>query len=123
MPALDALRTEVAGPDFAFLALNADIDRRHATRFLERNKLDVPIAFGGPRLQRTYLLPGLPYTVLVDREGYMIKQWIGQLSKSSFTDIRAAIAAERSRHDPAGLGARYSPPVAGPPTPAGAPPS
>lgn len=105
IPLLDALRKEVAGPDFAFLGLNADIDRRHATKFLSRTGLDMPIAFGGPRLQRTYLYPGLPFTVLVDGEGRRIRRWIGQLTSSRFAEIRGAIAAERARRSPAASGA------------------
>jgi thiol-disulfide isomerase/thioredoxin len=116
MPMLDTLRQESAGPDFAFLGLNADIDRRHAVKFLATNGLALPIAFGGPRLERTYLYPGLPFTVLVDGEGRLIRRWIGELTRSRFAEIRSAIAAERARRT-LGTGERTRQPTVPPSAP------
>ena len=94
MPALDSLQRELTGERFAFVALNADADRKAAERFLDRHGLRFPVAFGGPDLRSTYHYPGLPYTLLVDAEGRLIRRWIGQLSGADLRVIRALVAAE-----------------------------
>ncbi len=95
MPALDSLRRRLAGDDFAFLALNVDIDRNDADRFADRFGFGFPILYGGPAMEAQFHYPGLPYTVLVDREGRVVRRWIGQLSRQDFDLIGFLVGTER----------------------------
>lgn len=98
MPALDSLRRDLAEDEhFALLALNADAKRAQADRFLADEELQLPVAYGGPSLQVRYRYPGLPYTVLVDGEGRVIRRWIGQLHAADLLAIRTLIRAEHAR--------------------------
>lgn len=100
MPALDSLQASLEGPDFAFVALNADGDRGDADEFVERHGFRFEVGYGGPALERNYRYPGLPYTVLVDGEGRLIRRWIGQLSTAAFESIRLLVADERRQRVP-----------------------
>lgn len=98
MPALDSLQRELSTDDrFALLAINADVDRAQADAFLVRQKLHLPVAYGGAAMQARYRYPGLPYTVLVDTEGRVIRRWIGQLQDADLMTIRTLVRTEHLR--------------------------
>lgn len=99
LPALDRLRRSIADSGFAFLALNEDVDPSDATEFLRRIDLDLPIAFGRGRLEESYHYPGLPYTVLLDREGRVAQRWIGLIDARQLEGVRATVLAELARED------------------------
>jgi thiol-disulfide isomerase/thioredoxin len=94
MPALDSLQRALEGPDFALLALNADAERRDADRFLTEIGRTFTVLYGGPSLSSRYHYPGLPYTVLVDGEGRVVRRWIGQLSPGDMDAIRLLVRSE-----------------------------
>jgi thiol-disulfide isomerase/thioredoxin len=94
MPALDTLQRVLAGEGFAFLALNEDVDRRDAERFLAEFGFRFPVLYGDGDLQRLYGYPGLPYSILVDRRGRVIRRWIGELGPRDFALIRTLVRAE-----------------------------
>ncbi len=107
MPALDTLQRNLAGDGFAFFALNEDENRRNAERFLNDFHFSFPVLFGEGRLRQLYHYPGLPYTLLVDPAGRVIRRWIGELSRRDLTTIGLLVEAER--------GAQGSPRAAGAP--------
>jgi thiol-disulfide isomerase/thioredoxin len=88
MPALDSLQRSLRAPGFAFLAISEDERRSDAERFLQELGLDFPVLFGDGRLRSLLHYPGLPYTLLVDREGRIVRRWIGQLGRPDFELIR-----------------------------------
>jgi thiol-disulfide isomerase/thioredoxin len=94
MPALDTLQRALAGDGFAFLALSEDASRRDAERFVAEFGFRFPVLYGEGRLQELYAYPGLPYTLLVDREGRVIRRWIGELGPRDFALIRMLVRSE-----------------------------
>jgi thiol-disulfide isomerase/thioredoxin len=88
MPALDSLQRSLQAPEFAFLAISEDERRSDAERFLQELGLEFPVVFGDGRLRNLLHYPGLPYTLLVDREGRILRRWIGQLAGPDFELIR-----------------------------------
>ncbi len=94
MPALDTLQRTLAGEGFAFLALNEDQNRRDADRFVAEFGFRFLVLYGEGRLQRLYHYPGLPYTLLVDRQGRVIRRWIGELGAGDLALIRTLVRSE-----------------------------
>ncbi len=97
MPALDSLRRELTDPAFVFLAMNEDEDIGAARAFLDEHGFDFPVALGRGGLRQRFHYPGLPYTVLVDREGRIVNRWIGFAGPEQLQSIRALLRAELSR--------------------------
>lgn len=97
LPALDRLRRTMSDSEFAFVALNEDLDTADAVGFLRQLGLDPPVAFGRGRLAERYHYPGLPYTVLVDRDGRVAQRWIGLIDEKQLHGVRATILAELNR--------------------------
>jgi len=97
LPALDRLRRSIADSGFTFLGLNEDVDTADATAYLRQLRLELPSAFGRGRLQRTYHYPGLPYTVLLDRQGRVAQRWIGFIDAAQMENVRATILTELAR--------------------------
>ena len=100
MPALDALRQSIPDAGFQMLGFNEDSDRGDAAAFVTSHQVRFPVLLGGGQLRARYHLPGLPVTLVVDRQGRVAGRWIGQLESRQIADIRAVIAAELSRRDP-----------------------
>lgn len=97
MPALDSLRRSIEDPEFAFVTMNEDVMVGDAKMFLEEFGFDFPVLLGRGRLQRQYHYIGLPYTVLLDREGRVVQRWIGFAGEEQIAAIRAVIVAELTR--------------------------
>lgn len=94
MPALNTLQRDLSGDGFAFVALNEDTSRDAARRFLDEFHFSFPVLFGEGRLKQVYHYPGLPYTLLVDARGRIIRRWIGELSPRDLQSIRLLVSAE-----------------------------
>lgn len=77
MPALAGLARRMSGPDFEFLALSEDHNPDDAAHFLERLGLRLRVPLGNGGLKRAFHYPGLPFTVLIDRDGKVARTWIG----------------------------------------------
>lgn len=101
MPALDSLRRQITDPDFAFLSLNDDIDPWRAEQFVRELDLRFPVLLGRGRLRERYHYLGLPFTVLLDREGRVVQRWLGFAGPEQVQAERALIAAELERTAPA----------------------
>lgn len=52
-------------------------------------------------MTRAFHAPGLPYTVLLDREGKIVQRWVGYSGVDQATQIRAAIQLELGADRPA----------------------
>lgn len=103
MPALDSLRKAIADPDFQFITMNEDVKVADAQAFIDEFGFDFPVLLGKGDLKATYHYFGLPYTVLVDRDGKLIQQWIGYAGPDQLARIRTVIDAELLR-GPSGSG-------------------
>jgi thiol-disulfide isomerase/thioredoxin len=97
MPALDSLRREFGDSAFAFVALSDDVDAGAARGFLRENRFDFPVGLGKGALRDQFHAPGLPVTVLVDRQGREVRRWIGFAGPAQIGSIRALIRAELDR--------------------------
>jgi thiol-disulfide isomerase/thioredoxin len=97
MPALDTLRRALEGDAFAFLSINGDVSSKDARRFLRDVAIDMPFALAGPNLTDKFHAPGLPYSVLLDREGRIVQSWVGYSGPDQAGAIRAAAQMEIQR--------------------------
>lgn len=103
MPALDSLRRGIADPAFQFLTMNEDIHVGDARAFLEASGFDFPVLLGRGKLKTAYHYVGLPFTVLLDREGRVVQRWIGFAGAEQIAGIRAVVVAELERGAPSEL--------------------
>ncbi len=94
MPVLDTLQAALRGNGFAFLAISEDENRRNAERFVADLGFDFPVLFGDGRLKAQHHYPGLPYTVLVDREGRIVRRWFGELQPPDYQLIVTLVRSE-----------------------------
>ena len=97
MPALDSLRQSITHPDFEFVTFNEDIRVRSAESFLDEFGFDFPVALGRGDLKSKYHYIGLPFTVLLDRDGRVVERWIGFAGEAQMQAIRSVITAELDR--------------------------
>ena len=97
MPGLDSLRRAVRDSAFMYVSVNGDASRASAEGFLRDVGLEMPFAIAGSGVTRAFHAPGLPYTVLLDREGRIVQRWMGYSGADQTTQIRAAIQLELGR--------------------------
>lgn len=97
MPALDSLRRGIPDADFAFITMNEDVNVKDARAFIEEYGFDFPVLLGRGRLRQTYHYIGLPFTVLIDRDGKVVQRWIGFAGEEQLAAIRAVTLAELAR--------------------------
>lgn len=70
LPALDALRSSIAGQGGQVVAISIDNDRQNVARFRKAHALKLPIVHDGPDgLARELDLQAVPFTLVLDREG------------------------------------------------------
>lgn len=97
MPALDSLRRGIHDPDFGFITMNEDVSVRDARAFIDEYGFDFPVLLGRGRLRQTYHYMGLPFTILLDRDGKVVQRWIGFAGEDQLAAIRAVTVAELQR--------------------------
>ena len=107
LPALDSLRGEVADSEFAFVGINEEEDTTAARAFMDELGFTFPVAFGRGRLRPLFHYPGLPYTLLLDRRGWIAGSWIGYAGPEQLQAMRALIRSELSREDVSRRGHRH----------------
>ena len=90
-PLLAGLTRELAGSDFAVIAASDDIDPAAARRFVTEMEPPFAIAWARGALERELGYRGLPFTVLLDREGRVIKHYIGFGGARQFEVLRADV--------------------------------
>lgn len=101
MPALDSLQRSIEDSDFLFITMNEDIRVADARTFIEEHAFRFPVLLGRGRLKARYHYIGLPFTVLLDREGRVVQRWVGFAGEEQLAAIRAVIRAELDRGGPA----------------------
>ena len=79
---------------FGIAAISDDVDAGAMRRFVAEFAPPFPILVGGGRMKATYHYRGLPYTLLLDRQGRVIERIFGFGGAGEFTRLRASIAKE-----------------------------
>ena len=97
MPALDSLARSITHPDFAFVAMNDDIAASNARDFIGEYGFEFTVVLGSGKLGNQYHYVGLPYTVLLDRQGRVVQQWTGFAGAEQLQGIRTVAEAELLR--------------------------
>lgn len=100
LPLLDGLYRGTSRDRFEVHAISDDVDPEAARRFAESLDLSFPVLLGRGRMRERYHYHGLPYTVLVDRGGRVVREFYGFGGRDDFTSkvlplIRQEIEAER----------------------------
>jgi thiol-disulfide isomerase/thioredoxin len=109
MPALAALWRGLADSGLALWAVNEDVQADQARRWLRETGLDIPVLFAGGRARGVLHYPGLPYTMLVDREGRVVRRWVGFQGPDQIEAIGAA-----ARRELGGQGGHHHAPTSAP---------
>jgi cytochrome c biogenesis protein CcmG/thiol:disulfide interchange protein DsbE len=94
MPALVKLWATLADSGLSLLAVNEDARPEEARRWLEEHRLAPPVAFARGKARHTLGYPGLPYTLLIDRDGRIAGKWIGYQGPEQIRAIEAAARRE-----------------------------
>jgi thiol-disulfide isomerase/thioredoxin len=100
MPALVDLSASIPDSDFAFVTMNEDRETDDARRFAVALDFEYPVILGKGRLRQRYHYLGLPFTVLLDRDGNIVYRWTGFAGDEQIEGIRAVIRAELDRVAP-----------------------
>jgi peroxiredoxin len=103
MPGLEALQRQYA--DQGLRVIGVSIDGRNAAgevrQFLESNGITFTILHDADeRVTRTFRTMGVPETYLIDRDGRVVKRWIGKIDTESEiiqSAVRDALAGGQRR--------------------------
>ena len=90
-PLLAQLTRDLAGDDFAVIAASDDLDAGSARRFVAEQEPPFAIAWARGALERPLGYRGLPFTALIDREGRIVKRYIGFGGARQFDALRADV--------------------------------
>lgn len=80
--------------DFEIAAISDDVDRGKMLAFVRQYRPPFPILVGGGRMKETYHYRGLPYSVLLDRNGRVIERIFGFGGAAEFRKLHETIANE-----------------------------
>ena len=80
--------------DFAIVAISDDVDRGKMLAFVREFRPPFPILVGGGRMKQTYRYRGLPYSLLLDRQGRVIERIFGFGGAAEFQRLSMTIAKE-----------------------------
>lgn len=97
MPALDSLRRGISDPAFALITINEDANPDDARAFIAALGSEFPVLLGRGRMKGRYHYLGLPFTVLLDRDGRVVQRWLGFAGAEQVATIRTLIRAELER--------------------------
>jgi len=93
-PLMAELARSFDARDFQVVAISDDVDRGKMQAFVREFRPPFPILAGGGRMKAVYRYRGLPYSVLLDREGRIIERVFGFGGAEEFRRLRATIANE-----------------------------
>jgi thiol-disulfide isomerase/thioredoxin len=93
-PHMAELYREFDRRDFEIAAISDDVDRGKMLEFLREFRPPFPVLVGAGRMKATYHYRGLPYSVLLDRQGRVIERLFGFGGAAEFRELRATIAKE-----------------------------
>jgi hypothetical protein len=85
---------QLPAKDFAVVAISDDVDRGKMQGFVNQFHPPFTILVGGGRMKRIYHYRGLPYSVLLDRQGRIVERIFGFGGAAEFTQLRQTIAKE-----------------------------
>jgi thiol-disulfide isomerase/thioredoxin len=93
-PHMADLYRSFARDDFDIAAISDDVDHGEMLEFVNDFKPPFPILVGGGRMKAAYRYRGLPYSLLLDRQGRITLRVFGFSGPEAFADLRDAIAKE-----------------------------
>jgi len=95
LPKLDSLAARFDTARVTFVALSDDVDGAAAREFLAVfQAMDhLRIGLGVGRLKALYRYPGLPFTMLVGRDGRIVRRWFGYGGPPQIAAIDSIIRA------------------------------
>ena len=91
-PLMNQLSREFPKEDFVIVAVNEDVDESAARGFLAEFPASFVVPLGRGRMQEKVGYRGLPFTVLLDREGRIIDRLFGFGGSSQFIALRRRIS-------------------------------
>ncbi len=92
LPELQRLSNELGAKGLVVLALNVDDPPSRVQRFIEYAKLTLPVFLIDARTQGGLGIDRIPFTVLLDREGYAVRAYAGY-SEEAMKDLREQAGA------------------------------
>jgi len=93
-PHMAGLYREFDRKDVAIVAISDDVDAAKMRAFVRQFQPPFPILVGGGRMKQTYHYRGLPYSLLLDRQGRVVERIFGFGGEEEFRNLRATIAKE-----------------------------
>jgi thiol-disulfide isomerase/thioredoxin len=93
-PHMAELYSEFRRADFDIAAISDDISGSKMRAFVREFRPPFPVLVGGGRMKPVYHFRGLPYSVLLDRNGRIIERFFGFGGDAEFRHLRETIAKE-----------------------------
>lgn len=93
-PHMIALYERLERADFEIVAISDDVDRGSMLAFIREFHPPFPVLAGGGRMKQRYHYRGLPYSVLLDRQGRVVERYFGFGGPEEFRRLSATIARE-----------------------------
>lgn len=93
-PHMAELYRDFASQGFAITAISDDVNDARMRAFVREFRPPFPILVGGGRMKAAYHYRGLPYSVLLDRDGRVIERLFGFGGEPEFQRLRETIAKE-----------------------------
>jgi thiol-disulfide isomerase/thioredoxin len=89
LPLLDSLNAAIQHPDFAAIGINDERNEYAARGYALATGLRMPTLLGRGLQWERYNYIGLPYTVLLDREGRVMFEYYGYPGRRAFDEVVA----------------------------------
>ena len=89
-----ALYREFDRKAFTIVAISDDVNQAKMRAFVREFRPPFPILVGGGRMRAQYRYRGLPYSVLLDKQGRVIERIFGFGGEVEFRRLRETIARE-----------------------------
>lgn len=93
-PLMIQLYRELPRSDFEIVAISDDADRGAMERFVQEFAPPFPVLVGGGRMKDAYHYRGLPYSLLLDRNGRIVRRIFGFGGPHEFHRLREEIERE-----------------------------
>jgi len=93
-PHMAELYSQFRRQDFDIAAISDDVSGSKMRAFVREFRPPFPILVGGGRMKAIYHYRGLPYSVLLDRQGRVIERIFGFGGDTEFARLRQAIERE-----------------------------
>jgi thiol-disulfide isomerase/thioredoxin len=95
LPVLDSLSNAIRRDDFRVVGINEDVNEEAARAFAAMLGIDFPLLLGRGHMHQRYDYIGLPYSVLVDRNGRVVYETYGFGGREFFDrEVAGRVMAE-----------------------------